>query len=319
MGSFEGHIIPGTLFLLVGLWHLRCGIKNYLAAPQAFVSRVWHPAPLPGHWSRLELYIIVAGSFLDMTLVELGVGTGFRPIENGGVAPGQLNNFEHASMLLMFFVLGCAVLVSETTSLLPLPQGACHIIAALAFLCEGLLFSLHSTAHHGLEPRYHLLLALCIATCVACALLAAACPHSFLLDAVGSAAIAMQGLWFWQTAMSLYGPFIPSGCHLEPDTVYCDSEASEHRGMALAVLQFIALLASTLVLALVYYGMAARTAPRSSLDYIRATHAVNCIEGKVSECDNKGDIMPGSLDEHESSVMDMDAAVEDTSLLSSKS
>ncbi|CAI7849172.1 unnamed protein product [Closterium sp. NIES-53] len=267
MGSFAGHIIPGTLFLLVGLWHLRCSIKNYLAAPQAFVSRLWHPAPLPGHWARLELYIIVVGSFLDMALVELGVGTGFHPIENGGVAPGHLNNFEHAAMLLMFFLLGCALLISETTrgcsspftprpttassrattccssphctplhrflpsslpirrtpisphpsppispipqslsihphpvshSLLPLPLGAFHILAALTFFCEGMLFTLHSTAHHGLEPRYHMLLAIAISACVVCALLAAAMPHSFLLDAVGSGAIVLQGLLFWQ-------------------------------------------------------------------------------------------------------------------------
>ncbi|GJP73773.1 hypothetical protein CLOP_g4459 [Closterium sp. NIES-67] len=320
MGSFAGHVIPGTLFLLVGLWHLRCGIKNYLAAPQAFVSRMWHPAPLPGHWSRLELYIIVAGSFLDMTLVELGIGTGFRPIENGGVAPGHLNNFEHASMLLMFFVLGCAVLVSETTSLLPLPLGALHVLAALAFLCEGLLFSLHSTTHSGAEPRYHLLLALCIAACVACALLAAACPRSFLLDAFGSGAIALQGLWFWQTAMSLYGPLIPSGCYLQPNTTLrCDSEEIEHRGTALAVLQFIALLASILVLCLVYYGVAARTAPQPSLDFIRATHAVKCVEGKGCVSGNKAEVglVGVALHEEEKGTREMDSGgEEETRLLS---
>ncbi|CAI6000708.1 unnamed protein product [Closterium sp. NIES-64] len=307
MGSFAGHIIPGTLFLLVGLWHLRCSIKNYLAAPRAFVSRLWHPAPLPGHWARLELYIIVVGSFLDMGLVELGVGTGFHPIENGGVAPGHLNNFEHAAMLLMFFLLGCALLISETTSLLPLPLGAFHILAALAFFCEGMLFTLHSTAHHGLEPRYHMLLAIAIAACVVCALLAAAMPHSFLLDAVGSGAIVLQGLLFWQTAMSLYGPMVPAGCYLGPDTVHCDSDANEHRAMALAVLQFIALLACTLVLSLAYYGAVASAAPRSSLDIIHATHAVECGEGEAKDGSGRGDggkgeVMLGALSAHEDSV-----------------
>eukprot|EP00850_Spirogloea_muscicola_P005606 SM000026S08855 [mRNA] locus=s26:145607:147344:+ [translate_table: standard] len=257
MGSFMGHVIPGTLFLAVGLWHIVCSIHGFAVQPKAFRARVWHP--LPGRLKYLELYVITVGAFVDAFFVELLMGTHYRPIRHGTIAPGELNNFEHAAMLLMFFLLGATALIHEKTSLLSLPDGFLHLAAALAFTAEFLLFYFHSTSHAGLEGRYHELLALLIALCVLFALLSALHPTSFLVDLGGAMAVTLQGLWFYQTALTLYGSMIPKGCRTLPSSdVECTSPAAEERGQSLANLLFSAHVMSVLVGVILVYSITLR-------------------------------------------------------------
>eukprot|EP00897_Mesotaenium_endlicherianum_P008962 jgi/Mesen1/8094/ME000434S07335 len=215
MGSFIGHVIPGTMFLLVGLWHMICSIHGYATRPEDFRSKSWHPCRLPGPLKYLELQVIMLGTFLDMLPVELLMATHFRPFINGAIAPGHLNNFEHATMLLMFFIYATVSLLSEATSLLPLPPGGLHLVAAAAFLGEFLLFFFHSTSHHGLEGRYHIVLALEIMACVVMAVLCAAHPRSFLIDHA-----TMLLMFFIYATVSLLSeatsllPLPPGGLHL---------------------------------------------------------------------------------------------------------
>lgn len=257
MGSFIGHVLPGSLFLLVGLWHMFCSVAKFAARPAEFRAQVWHPCSrLPGPLYYLELILIILGTFADMVPVELLGATHFRPFVKGAIAPGHLNNFEHAAMLLVFFLFATATLLSETTSLLPLPEGGLHLVAATAFAGEFLLFYFHSASHQGVEGRYHALLALEIGLCVAMAVLCAAHPQSFLIDIGGAVAVTMQGLWFWQTAFSMYGSLIPTGCTLGPDTLHCPRPADQLRAVALANLQLTLHIMCMLVVTLALYGVA---------------------------------------------------------------
>ncbi|KAI5075512.1 hypothetical protein GOP47_0009588 [Adiantum capillus-veneris] len=112
MGSFVGHLFPGSLFLLIGLWHIGNSIVKYLGDPQSFRARVWHA--VPGRLKHLELYIITVGSFVDMCL-EFFYSTHLRFVVDGALNSAHMNDFEHAAMLLMFFLFGASALVSETT------------------------------------------------------------------------------------------------------------------------------------------------------------------------------------------------------------
>jgi hypothetical protein len=121
MGSFEGHVLPGTLFGLVGLWHLLNSILNYVKDPKGFRGRVWHPPPAAAATvfahaglRYMELYIIIVGSFIDMCL-EFFYSTHLQFEVDGALNTAHLNDFEHAAMLLMFFLFGTCVLISETT------------------------------------------------------------------------------------------------------------------------------------------------------------------------------------------------------------
>lgn len=115
MGSFKGHVLPGTLFLLVGAWRVWSSAARFAAAPSTFRVRAWNPvAAGPAALRHLELYVVAGGAFADMC-VEVLYSTHLRIFAGGEVNPAHLNDLEHGGMLLMFFLFGALALLSQKT------------------------------------------------------------------------------------------------------------------------------------------------------------------------------------------------------------
>ncbi|KAK4389142.1 hypothetical protein Sango_2251200 [Sesamum angolense] len=211
-----GHVLPGTLFLAIGAWHAWCSIVRYVASPNSFRVRIWNP--VPGFDGSLRIFV------------------------NGVLNPAHMNNFEHSGMLLMFFIFGVITLLSEKTSWLPLPEGALFFIASATFTSEYVLFLFHSTSHMGLEGYYHRILVLLVGLCILSAIAGALVPTSFPVDLCIGIAIILQGLWFYQTAFTLYGPMMPDGCTVQDNMqIKCSSPEHEVHGELLANFQLFAL------------------------------------------------------------------------------
>ncbi|KAH9602867.1 hypothetical protein KSS87_016349 [Heliosperma pusillum] len=256
MGSFKGHVVPGTLFLMVGLWHMWCSVYRYVTSPKTFRVRTWNPVPgFGGRLRYLELYMVVIGAFIDLC-IELVYAPHLKYFVNGILNPSHMNNFEHSGMLIMFFIYGLVALVSVETSLLPLPDGALCLVGATAFSSEYLLFYFHSTNHKGLEGYYHYILVLLIGLCVLTSVLGALIPSSFPIDLSNSMAIALQGLWFYQTAFTLYGSMMPDGCQLNGNEIACRSADNQIRGELLANFQLFSMVVGVFVLVAVSYAFA---------------------------------------------------------------
>ncbi|XP_044503311.1 transmembrane protein 45B-like [Mangifera indica] len=266
MGSFKGHALPGTLFLLVGVWHIWSSVVRYVSYPKSFRVRVWNPVPgFDGKLKYLELYVVAIGAFLDMC-IELLYSTHLKFLVNGVLNRHHMNDFEHSGMLLMFFIFGVICLLSEKTSFLPLPEGSLGLIAATAFCAEYLLFYFHSTSHKGLEGYYHLLLVLLVGLCILTSVAGAIFPTSFPIDLCSGIAITLQGLWFYQTAFTLYGPMMPEGCGLNGNMISCHSRDSEIRGEFFANFQLFSLVLGVLVGVVAAYVFAASRYESSESD-----------------------------------------------------
>ncbi|KAF8681865.1 hypothetical protein HU200_045310 [Digitaria exilis] len=253
MGSFNGHVLPGTLFLAVGLWRVWSAVARFAADPPAFRVRAW--SPLSKGPPLLELYVVAGGAFLDMSLeVAFGMFAG-----GGRVDQASLIYLEHGGMLLMFFLFGALALLSQKTSrYLPLTDGELCLVAATALTSEFVLFSYHSATHTGLEGYYHHLLVILIGLCILATVLGALLPASFPVDLAAGVLIALQGLWFYQTALTLYGPMLPDGCGRDADgTVDCHSRAAEERAEQLANLQLFGVVFVAFVYVLGCYAVAA--------------------------------------------------------------
>lgn len=277
MGSFKGHVLPGSLFLIVGLWHVWSAAARYAGNPAAFRVRAWSPVG-KGRLRHLELWVVAGGALLDMGIellysTHLHFFVGKERILN----PAHMNDFEHAGMLLMFFLFGAVALLSQNTRYMPLPDGALCLMAAAAFSGEYLLFYFHSTSHMGLEGYYHFLLVIVVGVCVASCVAGALFPASFSVDIASGASIALQGLWFYQTALTLYGPMMPRGCSLEGSDIVCHSHDSQVRGELIANLQFFYLVFLIFVYVLGCYAISAFRYGHP--DLLAATSARQVMEG----------------------------------------
>ncbi|KAK8448062.1 hypothetical protein SEVIR_8G209700v4 [Setaria viridis] len=282
MGSFKGHVLPGTLFLLVGLWRVWSSVARFAADPSSFRVRAWNPVSVASPSSPLrllELYVIAGGALADMC-VEVLYSTHLHIFSGGEINPAHLNDLEHGGMLLMFFLFGALALASQLKPrYMPLTDGVLCLLAATAFTAEFVLFYFHSTTHMGLEGYYHYLLVVLVGLCIVATVLGALLPESFPVDLASGILIALQGLWFYQTAFTLYGPMLPKGCARDADGhIECHLHAAQERSEQLANFQLFGLVFLAFLYVLVCYAVAAARYGHPDLTAMHDKH-VAAMEG----------------------------------------
>lgn len=168
MGTLVGHIASSVVLVIVGLWHLVSVFTNYMKSPRDYIAKAWHPANwLPHRGKHVELYLLLM--FIPMAVFyELGISTSFRPMVDGVIPKNRVASFEHSTTLVMFWMYAVIVLLSDTTSVLPLPTDASFLFASIAFGLEWISVSHQAARNSGLESQCNLLLAYVAALCAIC-------------------------------------------------------------------------------------------------------------------------------------------------------
>ncbi|XP_031574263.1 transmembrane protein 45B-like [Actinia tenebrosa] len=217
MGSFNGHAVPGFLFLLLSSWWALNVLFVYakilrnrsassdLNLTMRFKSTTWFPIH-SRRFSKVPCESIVK-FFLSSLGIALELFTDNSWIlikENGEFEETSLNNYAHSAMY-GFFIFSALLECLQFWNALVLPKAGEHLALSFAFFVEGLLFYFHLHGRPVLDVRLHTLLYVVVFATSFVLVLEAWMKDSFLLLVVRVYLVMLQGTWFFQIAHSLYG------------------------------------------------------------------------------------------------------------------
>ncbi|GFR52135.1 hypothetical protein Agub_g14650 [Astrephomene gubernaculifera] len=212
-GNWQGHVFPGTIFLIWGAhWFISASWRHIVAmrAGRPYQSRSTEGllTMVPGlkGFNRYPVEsILKAFGGLLLFILQITYG-GYKTlvcpdgIRVGHFATQHINSWSHATMNLGYSLSGFVELLSAHSRF---PSGTNMAFLSFGFFIEALLFTLHDK-DSAVDSRVHFLLA---QTCWAGAIFAAleaAYPENFLLSVGRIGSMLLQGSWFIQTARVLF-------------------------------------------------------------------------------------------------------------------
>ncbi|XP_042498030.1 uncharacterized protein LOC122076670 [Macadamia integrifolia] len=273
MAALISDIFSSSALLSLGLYHLICTTRNHLKSPRDYVARPYHPFPLSGSSSssprlkHIQLYLLIL-SLLVALVHQLLTSTDSDPLLKGRTPVYHFTSLQSAAVLFLFLLLSLALLLSDATSLLPLPSDLLFALASAIFFLQFSASSASASVQTSdLQAKCDSISA-CISAASALLCLLLACqPRLFIADVGLGASFCLQGLWVLQTGLSLYvEAFIPEGCHRLLDvangvdgSTKCDLEESRLRAVAILDLVFVLYVLFVVVILLVIYAVVVKT------------------------------------------------------------
>ncbi|XP_051902750.1 transmembrane protein 45B [Hippocampus zosterae] len=207
MANFGGHAIPGSFFLLFGLW---LTVKHTL-------QRYWRKnqlngrALLPPFFKRMDYIeggLQIFASFVGIMVEQFVVdGPHARLYDAHNHSWVKLMNWQHATMYLFFGISGIALVVSTVSKMVPV--GVDRLALSLALFVEGFLFYYHVHSRPPLDAHIHSLLLVAVFSGSASTMLEVFMRDRFILEMLKAVLFILQGSWFYQIGFVLYPPSGP--------------------------------------------------------------------------------------------------------------
>ena len=215
MGSFIGHFIPGSFFLLFALWWLTQIVRRTIICRDfkvPYYNTQTYPCPVRGRCGTwpIEGCVKILATSIGMT-VELLAASDYGHA-GGFIFKGDL---QHVTMYAFFFIAGVVDVIQSCKGDL-LPSGVDYLSSALAFVTEGVLFKYHLHGRPPLDVFLHTVLLYVIAACVIITLLENYKRESVVIATCRIYCVFLQGTWFVQVGFILYNPVYGS-VHWDPD------------------------------------------------------------------------------------------------------
>jgi hypothetical protein len=204
MGSFGGHALPGSFFIVFALWWVvqtyRCYYRSLRKGAAPFRSTATFQCDcLCGRVRNLEWEGMIKVFFITVGF-SLEIITAFQ---NGVFT--HLGNGQHATMFFFFGISGVIdIIIHHQPNLLP--QGIEYMIGILAFSVEGILFAFHTHGRSPMDMLIHTLLVYAISACVIVTLIELRYRNNVLVTLARAYVVLVQGTWFWQAGFILYNP-----------------------------------------------------------------------------------------------------------------
>lgn len=203
MANFKGHALPGSFFLVFGLWWSVKYPLRYLNQKMKSGCR----SSLC--YQRLELAEGVAKAVFALVgiLAEQFVPDGpHMHLYNGEEKSWvHLMNWQHSTMYLFYGLSG--VIDILVYSPLKVPQGLDRLALFLAVFIEGLLFYFHVHNRPELDQHIHSLLLIAVFGGSITIFIEVFLRDHIVLELFRTSLTILQGTWFWQIGFVLYPPW----------------------------------------------------------------------------------------------------------------
>ena len=224
MGSFGGHALPGSFFIIFALWwtwatfsrYYNCRRKNIRFTATAtynfpFLCGRLKEWPIEG---MLKIFFVFIGFSLEIYT---------------GMSGGRFVNMSNGQHATMFFYFGFTGIVDILLYFkAPLPPNMDYASMLLALMAEGLLFKFHLHGRTDLDVLVHTLLLYGIAANMVSVMVEMRYRHNVLSPLTRAYFLLLQGTWFWQVGWILYPPF-DSSAHWDEE---------DHEQMMIATMMF---------------------------------------------------------------------------------
>ncbi|XP_044853179.1 transmembrane protein 45B-like [Mauremys mutica] len=202
MANFKGHALPGSFFLLFGLWW---SVKYPL---RYFNEKVDKKSRRNHSYQRLD--VIEGAAKIIFTLIgmlaEQFVPDGPHLYLYSGEERSwvKLMNWQHTTMYLFYGLSGVVDVL--TYSPLKLPLGLDRLMLSVAVFVEGFLFYYHVLHRPMLDMHIHSLLLIAVFGGAFSILLEVFLRDNIVLELFRASLAILQGTWFWQIGFVLFPP-----------------------------------------------------------------------------------------------------------------
>uniref|UniRef100_T1JB64 Transmembrane protein 45B n=1 Tax=Strigamia maritima TaxID=126957 RepID=T1JB64_STRMM len=200
MGTFGGHVVPGSCFILVSLWWTFSIYRKYyksICNGEKFRSSTWFPLH--------EYPNFPLESLVKLVLVVIGItGETVTGFDDNGIFV-HINNGQHITMFF-FFGIQSVVEILQFYKFPSIPPNAEYFTSILGFFIEGLLFSFHLHGRSHLDVLVHTLLVVAIAGCCFTTTLETFVRDQVIVSLARAFCTLLQGTWFYHVGFILYPP-----------------------------------------------------------------------------------------------------------------
>ncbi|XP_058400800.1 transmembrane protein 45B [Diceros bicornis minor] len=200
MANFKGHALPGSFFLIVGLWW---SVKY----PLKYFHQKGKSSQLTRHYQRLEITEAAIRTLFSVIgiLAEQFVPDGPHLHLYSEDHWIKLMNWQHSTMYLFFAVSGVTDMLTYLSAHTPL--GVDRLLMALATFTEGFLFYYHVHNRPPLDQHIHSLLLCAVFGGALGLFLEVILRDNIVLELFRTSLTILQGTWFWQIGFVLFPPF----------------------------------------------------------------------------------------------------------------
>ncbi|KAM4796063.1 transmembrane protein 45A [Rhinophrynus dorsalis] len=204
MANFKGHALPGSFFLLFGLWW---SVKYPLKYACRKNKKVCSFGSKTG-FHRLEVIegAVKASFALIGMIAEQFVPDGphLKLYDYEEQHWDHLMNWQHTTMYFFYGLSGVVDIVTHTTKAVPVSMD--RMMLGIAVFIEGFLFYYHVHGRAMLDIHVHLLLLFAVFAGALCLFVEVFQRGNIVLELFRCSVCILQGSWFWQIGFVLYPP-----------------------------------------------------------------------------------------------------------------